>query len=38
MLFRICRGNVFLRTAEIEEPLEDPTTVKIFITFLFFGI
>jgi len=26
MLWRICRGNVFLRTAEIEEPLEDPKT------------
>ena len=26
MLFRICRGNVFLRTAEIEEVLEDPKT------------
>jgi V-type H+-transporting ATPase subunit a len=28
MLWRICRGNVFLRTAEIEEPLEDPKTVS----------
>jgi hypothetical protein len=27
MLWRICRGNVFLRTAEIEETLEDPKTV-----------
>jgi len=26
MLWRICRGNVFLRTAEIEEILEDPKT------------
>jgi V-type H+-transporting ATPase subunit a len=26
MLWRICRGNVFLRTAEIEEVLEDPKT------------
>lgn len=26
MLWRICRGNVFLRTAEIEETLEDPKT------------
>jgi V-type H+-transporting ATPase subunit a len=26
MLWRICRGNVFLRQAEIEEPLEDPAT------------
>lgn len=28
MLWRICRGNVFLRTAEIEETLEDPKSVK----------
>lgn len=28
MLWRICRGNVFLRTAEIEEVLEDPKTVR----------
>lgn len=27
MLWRICRGNVFLRTAEIDEATEDPTTV-----------
>ncbi|XP_060717990.1 V-type proton ATPase 116 kDa subunit a isoform X2 [Tachysurus vachellii] len=26
MLWRVCRGNVFLRLAEIEDPLEDPTT------------
>ncbi|KAJ8251238.1 hypothetical protein GJAV_G00218830 [Gymnothorax javanicus] len=26
MLWRVCRGNVFLRQADIEEPLEDPTT------------
>ena len=26
MLWRVCRGNVFLRQAEIEAPLEDPTT------------
>jgi V-type H+-transporting ATPase subunit a len=26
MLWRICRGNVFLRSAEIEEVLEDPKT------------
>ena len=24
MLWRACRGNVFLRQAEIEDPLEDP--------------
>uniref|UniRef100_A0A8C1T959 V-type proton ATPase subunit a n=1 Tax=Cyprinus carpio TaxID=7962 RepID=A0A8C1T959_CYPCA len=26
MLWRVCRGNVFLRQADIEEPLEDPAT------------
>ncbi|KAM9112359.1 V-type proton ATPase 116 kDa subunit a 1 isoform 2-T2 [Pangshura tecta] len=26
MLWRVCRGNVFLRQAEIETPLEDPVT------------
>ncbi|CAL9692897.1 unnamed protein product [Knipowitschia caucasica] len=26
MLWRVCRGNVFLRQSEIEDPLEDPTT------------
>src|SRR5256885_14924159 len=26
MLWRVCRGNVFLRQAEIETPLEDPST------------
>lgn len=28
MLWRISRGNVFLRRAEIEKPLEDPATVS----------
>lgn len=28
MLWRVCRGNVFLRQADIEDPLEDPTTVR----------
>ncbi len=28
ILWRACRGNVFLRQAEIEEPLEDPATVS----------
>jgi hypothetical protein len=27
MLFRMCRGNVFLRVVEIEEPVEDPFSV-----------
>uniref|UniRef100_A0A8C1XG70 V-type proton ATPase subunit a n=1 Tax=Cyprinus carpio TaxID=7962 RepID=A0A8C1XG70_CYPCA len=26
MLWRVCRGNVFLRQADIEDPLEDPAT------------
>jgi len=26
MLWRVCRGNVFLRQAEIDSPLEDPST------------
>lgn len=28
MLWRVCRGNVFLRQADIEDPLEDPTSVS----------
>ena len=28
MLWRACRGNVFLKQAEIETPLEDPVTVS----------
>ena len=27
MLWRACRGNVFLKQAEIDTPLEDPVTV-----------
>lgn len=34
MLWRISRGNVFLRRAEIEKPLEDPATVRKFGRFL----
>ena len=30
MLWRVCRGNVFLKQAEIETPLEDPITVCVF--------
>ena len=33
MLWRICRGNVFLRTAEIEETMEDPKLVGHNIKF-----
>jgi V-type H+-transporting ATPase subunit a len=29
MLWRISRGNVFLRQAEMDQPLEDPSTVSI---------
>ena len=28
ILWRACRGNVFLRQAPIEHPLEDPSTVR----------
>ena len=28
MLWRACRGNVFLKQSEIDAPLEDPTTVR----------
>lgn len=28
MLWRISRGNVFLRRAELDKPLEDPATVR----------
>merc|ERR1712212_1059630 len=38
MLWRACRGNVFLRQAEIEDPLEDPQAgdqvfKSVFVTF-----
>ena len=29
MLWRISRGNVFLRQSELDSPLEDPSTVRI---------
>lgn len=31
MLWRACRGNVFLRQAMIEQPLEDPSNVCSFL-------
>ena len=31
VLWRVCHGNVFLREAEIEEYLEDPSTVRTFM-------
>lgn len=33
MLWRISRGNVFLRQAEIEKPLQDPKTVSFRFPF-----
>uniref|UniRef100_A0A8C5D3B6 V-type proton ATPase subunit a n=1 Tax=Gouania willdenowi TaxID=441366 RepID=A0A8C5D3B6_GOUWI len=36
MLWRVCRGNVFLRQAEIEDPLEDPTLVHKSVFIIFF--
>jgi len=31
MLWRLCRGNALLKTADLEEPIEDPQTVRIHI-------
>lgn len=28
LLWRSCRGNAYLKTVEITEPLEDPNTVR----------
>uniref|UniRef100_A0A671XYK9 V-type proton ATPase subunit a n=1 Tax=Sparus aurata TaxID=8175 RepID=A0A671XYK9_SPAAU len=36
MLWRVCRGNVFLRQADIEDPLEDPTSVHKSVFIIFF--
>lgn len=33
MLWRISRGNVFLRRAELEESLEDPATVRFIMLY-----
>lgn len=38
MLWRACRGNVFLRQAEIETPLEDPSTVRINLLFYLYQV
>jgi V-type H+-transporting ATPase subunit a len=35
MLWRACRGNVFLRRADIETPLEDPTTGDLYYKAVF---
>ena len=29
MLWRVCRGNVFVRQSEVQQPLEDPITVSV---------
>jgi hypothetical protein len=34
MLWRISRGNVFLRQAELDQSLEDPSTVRLSVLFL----
>lgn len=34
MLWRISRGNVFLRQVELEKPLEDPATVSLQVKLL----
>lgn len=34
MLWRACRGNVFLRQAEIENFLEDPSTVLLIFNYI----
>ena len=33
MLWRACRGNVFLRQAMIESPLEDPSNVSYIVVY-----
>lgn len=36
MLWRVSRGNVFLKRVELEEPIEDPVTVRPFFPILLF--
>lgn len=36
MLWRISRGNVFLRQAELDQPLEDPSTVCLLFLHWYF--
>ena len=38
MLWRACRGNVFLRQAMIESPLEDPSNVSFIGNYERIGI
>ena len=33
MLWRVCRGNVFLKQAEIPDLIEDPVTVRLVLSF-----
>lgn len=35
MLWRMCRGNVFLKTADLEELIGDPQTVNLMLENLF---
>lgn len=35
MLWRMCRGNVFLKTAEIDEETEDPVTGNVEVKTVF---
>lgn len=35
MLWRVCRGNIFLRQVEIEEMLEDPKTGEMLPKWIF---
>jgi V-type H+-transporting ATPase subunit a len=38
MLWRFCRGNVFIKTAEIEELVEDSQTVIYKFGFIFLKV
>jgi hypothetical protein len=37
LLWRACRGNVFLRYTEIEMPMEDPITVRFIEMYSVYG-
>lgn len=38
MLWRVSRGNVFLRRVELDKPLEDPATVSSTFRFSFASV
>jgi hypothetical protein len=38
MLWRVCRGNVFLKQAEIPELIEDPLSVSFGFLLLLFNL